>query len=872
MNILAKLTIRQMKLNKRRTIVTLIGVIISVAMITAVSTLSGSFLKLFERITIQERGNFHVCFDSILPSELSIITDSDCYDQLFIEQEKGLSQTPRSFNSKHFIRFAGYTKEGFSMMNIELTKGRFPVNSSELVLSDAVMKLENNPYQIGETITFTTGTRNQPSSGEELDTAYSYQSGEIFIETGSVTYTIVGYASMPTIEQSYLSYLNGLTLLDNAGLDSSIPINVRYTASPLNKSLFSKANKLYSSMTAGNLNTNSSLLMYQGIIADPQIHGMLIILTVILLFIIMGGSIALIYNSFAISVTDRLSDFGMLASIGATKKQRRKIVLLEACMIGCIAIPVGIFCGLGGIAVTFGIVSPMLTGIFSSSAKLTLVILPEALLTAVGFSAGTILISAWLPAKRAAKITPISAIRKSSDIKINPRISKSSLLIQKLCGLEGSLAYKNIKRNKKRYRITLFSLIISFVLFICSCSFMMYLKNAYLMQASQYNSDVAMMINGKTKNYDQIQAIVSKAKELSEVSSSSSYTKTHFTASVPVTWLDDNTAKLIDDIDSVTQTTTLSITLIGLDTDSFTDFVMANHIPYEDSAKDMLSAIVCNNNTYQDYHSFKDIQTFSLDTEQTINLYRKAPSADSQDVEISESVFTASMKLAAFTNASCPGVDCPVYTANTVYMVIPMDAYEKLLLPALESEKETNTMIEFTTSDHTKLSNSLDCLIQEHEIYDITMYSMDYLSLRESNEKLLIIMNIFIFGFVTLILAISITNIYNTISTSLHLRKQEFAMIRSVGMAPASFHRMLRFESLLYAFQALLIGIPVSIGFCYLIYQTMKDNFDSSFLVPWIPLAAGAIGLTFILYLVMQLSAHRLKKESIVDNLRNVNQ
>ena len=216
----------------------------------------------------------------------------------------------------------------------------------------------------------------------------------------------------------------------------------------------------------------------------------LYMLVAVIIAIIVIGSVSLIYNAFAISLSERSRYLGMLSSVGATKAQKRSSVLLEGAVLGAIAIPIGMVCGLVGIGITFHFISPMMQQSFSLQVPLRLAVSVPSLLMAVVISALTIFISAWLPAHRASRITAIEAIRQTGDIKLKQRTVRTSPFTRKIFGFTAELGLKNLKRNQGRYRATVFSLVISVVLFLMAASFSTYLRNAYRMTLQGIDYDV----------------------------------------------------------------------------------------------------------------------------------------------------------------------------------------------------------------------------------------------------------------------------------------------------------------------------------------------------------------------------------------------
>ena len=209
----------------------------------------------------------------------------------------------------------------------------------------------------------------------------------------------------------------------------------------------------------------------------------------------MIGSISLIYNAFAISVSERSRHLGMMSSVGATKKQKRNSVLFEGFAIGLVSIPLGILSGFAGIGITFFFINPVLKSAMGISEGMRLVIMPSSIIVAVVVSVITILVSTYIPARRASNISAIDAIRQTSDIKITKRQVRTSKLTRIIFGIEGELGLKNLKRNRTKYRATVFSLIISMVLFLTVSYFTSSLEKAFVMTRDGINFDIQISVN-----------------------------------------------------------------------------------------------------------------------------------------------------------------------------------------------------------------------------------------------------------------------------------------------------------------------------------------------------------------------------------------
>lgn len=476
MNIVNKLTLRQLKLNKKRTLVTIIGTVISTAMITAVATLGFSFMDLMQRQSIADDGEWHVKWSSVNLEQLEGITSEKEFKTEILSRELGYSYLEGSkSNSKPYLYIKEFSKEGYERFPIDLLEGRLPQAADELVISKAIIDHAKVDYKIGDTLKLSIGDRitTKKDSGEMV---YLTQyvplewEGDTIAENLKVnlskTYTIVGIIKRPEWENTWSP---GFTVLSYIGKDSIEPedtFDVSVIFKKVNNKLFDKAEKISEKYGLGEPNFNNSLLRYYGVIKDDGLKEMIYGLTAVVMIIIVIGSISLIYNAFAISVSDRSRYLGMLSSVGATRRQKRNSVFFEGAVIGSISIPLGILSGYIGLGVTFYFINPIINYLLTTTVGLRLLIHPYSLIASILISGITILISSYIPARRASNISAIDAIRQNMDYKVNRAQVRTLPLTRMIFGMEGDLGLKNLKRNRGRYKATVFSLIISMVLFL----------------------------------------------------------------------------------------------------------------------------------------------------------------------------------------------------------------------------------------------------------------------------------------------------------------------------------------------------------------------------------------------------------------------
>ncbi|MCU9815287.1 ABC transporter permease [Paraclostridium sp. AKS73] len=204
------------------------------------------------------------------------------------------------------------------------------------------------------------------------------------------------------------------------------------------------------------------------------------------------------YNSFSISISERRKQFGVLNSIGATKNQVMKLVFIEAIIVSLIGIPVGLIIGTFVIDLVLKLIQASFNNSQIGNMNLRLVYNPYVIVLSAVIVLFTIFVSAIFPAIRSAKTSPLECIRNSSNLKLGK--VKNSKLIKLLFKTEGVLAYKNLRRNKKKFRITLFSLIISVVIFISFSGFLDLFEKASEVNTGRMTYDIRVWKSGIQEN------------------------------------------------------------------------------------------------------------------------------------------------------------------------------------------------------------------------------------------------------------------------------------------------------------------------------------------------------------------------------------
>lgn len=480
MGVFAKYTKKSMLNNRTRTIVTIIGIILSVSLFTAVAEGLISIKEYAVERVYQTLGHFEAAVESDDNGTIEKIQNEERINNMRTLSDIGFSYIGSTNAYKPYLYVGGMSRDFTDLVSVRLTEGRMPENSGEILLPLHLGYNGGVQFKIGDTVTVQTGKR--VFEGERIPRNSEFVRGETLQDTTEHTYTVVGFYKRfdLDIEDHSCPGYTALTHMEENQVPKDFDGIIFFTMTG------QKYVEEFVDSFGDGIDSiiNSELLLYKsGIAPNAGVFSLVTVFACVLFIIITFGCVALIYNSFSISVSERTKQFGILKSVGATKRQIVGTVLYEAVFLSIIAIPLGFVTGCAGIGAALYLLRDYFSVIMSELAGgeglyLSLhVKLPVFVFVAVmGFL--MTFISAIIPAARAIRIMPIDSIRQSGDIKISAKKVKTSKLTYKLFGFPGMLASKNLKRNRKKYRTAVLSLFVSVVLFISASSFTSYLVNA----------------------------------------------------------------------------------------------------------------------------------------------------------------------------------------------------------------------------------------------------------------------------------------------------------------------------------------------------------------------------------------------------------
>lgn len=948
MNLMKTLTLKNLKLNRKRTIVTIVGIILATALLSALVTLVSSFQYSMIEYQKQKDGDFHVKFSNVKMSELSEFKNNRNIESTFETMGMGFAKLDGCKNEDKPYAYVMATDEaGFERGCFHLIEGRMAKNEDEIVIPRHLKTNGRIDIKVGDEITLDVGKRYDSNTESVIGENCAYEhEAETLTDTVTKRYKVVGIMERPgygmedysAAGYTFVTYSDELAAIDNGSkseageADTTLTVYSRYTQKALrnkdavtadiigvDEKLFAKANNSSVEMTAEesdrflkemenakyDIYMNVFLISYECVFPiDGSFKALFTVAAVVALIIILT-SVYCIKNSFNISITEKIRQYGMLASVGATRRQIKSSVKTEAAMLGVVGIPVGTMSGILASLILVKVVNALSAGWlnFALSFHTSL----PALILAVILSIATIYFSATGSARRAAKVTPLEAIRNTKEIKIKSAKLKTPAIIGRIWGIGGVISYKNIKRNNKKYRTTVTSIVICSVTFIVISYFM---SMAFSMVGMSYAStDYNIGINMSYKKDVDIEKLSELVNSIEGVDDylvgagydfdvdNPKYTKEYgeycrqlydesedVSQMFLITVLDDKSYDKYASDAGIKNAATGAILVNKYTFDVYNEnsskYVKKEMELYKYKAGD---TIECGYNVYDDASS--DENAVEGDTESSTDDNNAVEgdtesSVDDNNGYVDEETIdngvrkTVDVTIAGVTDKVPIGYKG---YSNTTLMFMNQKGFESLWADGKSGNELEPGYASYSAYVVAKnaddYQDTFEKETEENPEYSQISFYVSNLDKEMRDEKsLFTLLGVFAYGLIVVIALIGITNIINTLSTGMELRSREFATLRSIGMTDKQFAGMVRLESVFISVKALVIGVPLGVLISYLLC-VMMNRMDDAIMYepPYKAIILCIVVVIMLIYAIMKLSMTKLRHNNIIETIKNEN-
>lgn len=935
MNLMKTLTLKNLKLNRKRTIVTIVGIILATALLSALVTLVSSFQYSMIEYQKQKDGDFHVKFSGVKMSELSEFKNNRNIESTFETMGMGFAKLDGCKNEDKPYAYVMATDEaGFEKGCFNLIEGRMAKNEDEIVIPRHLRTNGRIDIKVGDEITLDIGKRYDSSTESVIweNIAYEHET-ETLTDTVTKQYKVVGIMERPgygmedysAAGYTFVTYSNELAAIDNGTksevneADTTLTVYSRYTQKALrnkdavtadiigvDEKLFEKSNNSSVEMSAEesdrflkemenakyDIYINRFLISYECVFPiDGSFKALFTVAAVVALIIILT-SVYCIKNSFNISITEKIRQYGMLASVGATRRQIKSSVKTEAAMLGVVGIPVGTMSGILASLILVKVVNALSAGWlnFALSFHTSL----PALILAVIMSIATIYFSAIGSARRAAKVTPLEAIRNTKEIKIKSSKLKTPAIIGRIWGIGGVISYKNIKRNKKKYRTTVTSIVICSVTFIVISYFMSMAFSVVGMSYASADYNIGINMSYKKDihiDIEKLSKLVSGIEGVDDYLVGAGYDfdvrKPKYTKEYG-----EYCRQVYDNSEDVSQMFLITV----LDDKSYDKY--ASDAGIKNAAA---GAILVNKGTFDVYNENslkyvkKEMELYKYKAGDTIecgyNVYDDASSDDNTaegDTESSTEDNSGYVDEETINNGVRKTLDVTIAgVTDKVPIGYKSYSYATLLFmnqkgfESLWADGKSNELKQRYVSysayvvaeNADEYQDTFEKETEGNPEYSQISFSVSNLDKQMRDEKsLFTLLGVFAYGLIVVIALIGITNIINTLSTGMELRSREFATLRSIGMTDKQFAGMVRLESVFISVKALVIGVPLGILISYLLC-VMMNRMDDAIIYepPYKAIILCIVVVIMLIYAIMKLSMTKLRHNNIIETIKNEN-
>ena len=949
MNLMKTLTLKNLKLNRKRTIVTIVGIILATALLSALVTLVSSFQYSMIEYQKQKDGDFHVKFSGVKMSELSEFKNNRNIESTFETMGMGFAKLNGCKNEDKPYAYVMATDEaGFEKGCFNLIEGRMAKNEDEIVIPRHLKTNGRIDIKVGDEITLDIGKRYDSSTESVIweNIAYEHEA-ETLTDTVTKQYKVVGIMERPgygmedysAAGYTFVTYSDELAAIDNgtkseaSEADTTLTVYSRYTQKALrnkdavtadiigvDEKLFEKSNNSSVEMSAEesdrflkemenakyDIYINRFLISYECVFPIDGTFKALFTVAAVVALIIILTSVYCIKNSFNISITEKIRQYGMLASVGATRRQIKSSVKTEAAMLGVVGIPVGTMSGILASLILVKVVNALSAGWlnFALSFHTSL----PALILAVILSIATIYFSATGSARRAAKVTPLEAIRNTKEIKIKSAKLKTPAIIGRIWGIGGVISYKNIKRNKKKYRTTVTSIVICSVTFIVISYFMSMAFSVVGMSYASADYNIGINMSYKKDIHIDIEKLSELVSGIEGVDDylvgagydfdvrKPKYTKEYgeycrqvydnsedVSQMFLITVLDD---KSYDKYASDAGIKNAAAGAILVNKGTF-DVYNENSLKYVKKEMELYKykagdTIECGYNVYDDASS--DDNAVESDTESSIE-DNNAVEGDTESGTEDNSGYvdeeTINNGVRKTLDVTIAGVTDKVPIGYKGYSYATLLFMNKKGFESLWADGKSNELKQryVSYSAYVVAENAdeyQDTFEKETEgnpeYSQISFYVSNMDKQMRDEKSLFTLLGVFAYGLIVVIALIGITNIINTLSTGMELRSREFATLRSIGMTDKQFAGMVRLESVFISVKALVIGVPLGILISYLLC-VMMNRMDDAIIyeLPYKAIILCIVVVIMLIYAIMKLSMTKLRHNNIIETIKNEN-
>ena len=855
------LSSRFIRVQKKRAILTVIGIILSVALITGVGTLVTSWQASMVRNAIRDNGDYYTAFTNVPGGIAQKIMNHVEIEKSTVVSNEGFAALTGNPSGKgrppfKYLSIVACSLEAWNMLPTAIKEGRFPESPDEIAIDYWMLQELPEGTKIGDTITLSIGERVSPD-GAILSDPRNWDENESFKARETRKFTLVGLLNPKMIIDR--NFAQGLTFLDKTMLSDQEQYTVfskLYSIDKVHEISQSIAQDVGMKLEGDTrMIFNENVLRLQGESGNPFLNKSVIITLIVIILFIIIATIAVIYNTFNMSVVEKVSQYGLLRCVGATPGQIRKTVYKEAAILAGIGIPIGIFCGTVAMGILFKIIKVIASN--AEFSTLELVISPIILISSIMVGILTVFVSACLPARRAARVSPMEAVRNTGEFKKEHyrRISRSKLLY-KLMGTEAWIAWKNIGRNRKRFYITVFSMVISIALFIAFGSMIDFSYSSAIVEKNYNPSFILNNVNGEKLRLTDSE--YGEFKGLSGVDHVFRDSETYAEAVLDKNKVNDKSYSLMNSTpvyeDGKIVMSNCRLICYGDDSFEFmNEFLISGNINLGQMLDNNGVVVVNSAMVYNsELKRSEVIDAAYLAPGDSFTLRTGMPgNGDQKNTQVKVSAVLSQSLIGQIRNMN-----------GGILIIASEEVYKKIMG---DGSYPQSLMIKMKdNADGAQVREYLNDIIGKDS--DLTYQDFDQ-AMKDYDSQWMVLA-IFMYGFVAVITLIGFVNIVNSISTNILLRSRELSILRAVGAGEKDIKRLVGMESIFYGITASVIGVVLGSLMSYALYTAVRGIRDFSWPLPVAQILIAAAGSIFLAVVAGFIPLKRINRRVIIEGIR----
>lgn len=874
MRIFRQLVWKFLRANRMRTVATIVGIALSMSLLTAVIEGAVSGVRYLREVEIEKNGSYDLIRSDLNAQEAERLSQLEGVKQYSRITEVGWANIHSTNEKKPYLHIQSAEDNLKDLIALHLTEGRMPDKADQILLPEHLEKQGGVKYQLGDALTLQVGTRSVSGQRPMANAALGHreegedanEAEEKLVDLHEQTYQVVGFYKRPSADLETYSCPGYTALTCRAAGDGryTVALTIRqpekiHTWMNEHPDLLKKAK------------IHKDLLQFYGVIGKESWRIMFYGFVIVLLVMVVFGSFSLIYHAFSISLSERTRKYGMLRSIGATRRQIRASVFYEAGILSLVGILSGIVIGCLGIGLTLHFLQDLISRfVMSTPVRIHMVLSGAGIALSALICLLTVLLSAILPARRAAALSPIEAIRQSRDMELKAKDLKTGKRFHH--NFAAMMAKKNYRRNRRRSRTCVLALFSSVVIFVSTSAYSAYLIKVTDQRAGNgpdvfYFYSVDHMTSQTAdlwKQYREIEGVTGFAANLSPQNINSfSADRANFS--------EDYQKKLAKEqepqangqqkqVNGQKEQYEFDGQLNFIDDKSFSQLLKENGLSQEEYMNTSAPRGLLVNRFY-----FKDVKGEEMPPLMKKEAFplqisgKRMLNLQGEDARFDILPLTIGAEITKY----------PWFESDINGIYYPVSAMEAVLGRNSSENGSGGVTLAFQTRDHSKTVEELEKMEGKLLGYRGSVY--DRIANAQTTQATILVIKVFAYGFIILISLIAITNVFNIMSTGIILRQRELAMLRSVGMSRRQLVRMLSYECIGYGARALGLGLPCSVGISYLLYRLIVQNEflrQISFFLPWQAMLIAVAVVFAVVLITMRYAERKVSKVNLIDALK----